>query len=298
MVVDRARFLALVPLLAACGEPRPSPAVAPRPPPEPMPVASVSATATATVPSAAPVEAASSVVDDAVVPECLDHGIPGPTCEQGFDPVVECLRVRQTLRPRAARAAVECMNDRGGGCAAHERGAAASCFLGSFSSAVTDPSARAKCAPIVAKCGAAIGLDECVAGVSAVVDAARAKFISCVAEGCSLGCFDSTDLMPPPSRPVAVAKAKPRDLSAKLAEWPTVSAKLPADWTRCKLTTDCTVVPTSGCGAVAVSRSAAPLVAERARREHASKPSNTRNRLCAGVGSATCTAGACVVVER
>ncbi len=311
MTIDRARFLALVTLIAGCGDSRKEPASpAPAAPsastaaapsastPSAAPGASASAasstTAVASASSAAPVAPPPTPCPSVAVPECVDFGLPAPTCEQGMSPGFDCARLRATPTPQAASAAVQCMLAARGTCAVHRVDAARQCFLGSLSSACVDPAAGAACDAIVAKCGARQGRDECVAAVSAVAPERRSAFVSCATERCSVDCFDAADggKTPPPK---GLPKAPPpRPIAGELARWPTTRAPLPAEWTTCKLTTDCVTLSTGRCGSMVVNRRGAPFVSERLRLTRAGKPDPADRVVdCAGPPLPACVAGTC-----
>ncbi len=299
MTIDRARFLALVTVLAGCGDSRKEAAA---PPPATAPP-------TSSAPSAPSASSASSAVASAsataspppapqcppvTVPECVDFGLPAPTCEQGMSPSFDCARLRATLTPEAASAAVQCMVDARGTCAVHRADAARECFLGALSSACVDPSSQRACDPVVAKCGARVGKAECAAAVSAVLPERRSAFVSCAAESCSLDCFDSAEAGKTPV-PKGLPKAPPpRPTAAELARWPGARAPIPTEWAACKLSTDCVVVSTARCGSIVSNRRGAPFVSERLRLERAAKPDpSDRYRECAGPPTPACVAGTC-----
>lgn len=308
MTIDRARFLALVTVLAGCGDSRKEASS-----PSPTPSTATASTSASAAPSAASASSAPSAASassapsagasaspapaqcpQVTVPECVDFGLPAPTCEQGMSPSFDCARLRATLTPAAASAAVQCMLDARGTCAVHRAGAAHECFLGALSSACVEPSSNRACAPVVAKCGSRVGKDECAAAVSAIAPERRSAFVSCVTEGCSLDCFDPAEGGRTPT-PKGLPKAPPpRSVAAEIARWPGARAPLPPEWTACKLATDCVVVSTARCGSLVANRRGAPFVSERLRLEHAAKPDpSDRFRECAGPPTAACVAGTC-----
>jgi hypothetical protein len=115
---------------------------------------------------------------------------PGPTCESFRDTQKECPTLNQLLKPRVAAAAIECLRRRSGTKEICEFNVSSICAYEALLSACLDPAARAACTSVVAKCGGArsaynkMTRESCEAGVSAIADAKRAKFISCISESC------------------------------------------------------------------------------------------------------------------
>ena len=301
MRVDRAGFLAcsaaLIALTACPREPELPPAVRKTPDvvpgatiaaPDPRVPSGADASADASPNGSGAASAALPACADVEVPPCVDFGLPGPTCETGTDPGIECARLREALRPDAARAAVTCMIDRRGTCRVHATSAADDCFLGSLSSACERPGVRAACAPIVAKCGGRLEEDVCVAALSAVKDEGRARAEQCLARQCDGRCYDaivaSRSL---PSKPTT--KAVPGNFAAEMAKWK--GGALPAEWTTCRLRTDCLVVPSPSCGNLVVNHRFAAHADEIVRRETAQRPGMSRS--CRGIGRGKCVAGVC-----
>lgn len=293
MKVERAGFLVCLAALAGC--PRAS-----APPPRgsdvtEVPVAALDAGAhpdasAGAEPASAPAVALPACLDPEV-PPCVDFGVPGPTCEKGMEPGVECVRLRGALRPDAARAAVSCMIERRGTCSVHRSDSAQECFLFSLSSACERPGARAACAPIVAKCGAKLEEEICVAELSAVVDGARDRAVACLGRSCDPRCYESVRApgVPPPK---PKGKAAPGRVAAELARWKP-GTEFPAEWTACRLRTDCEVIAGERCGSYAVNHLAAPYVDEMVRREAAKGSTRGATFSCAGPGLPACVAGKC-----
>jgi hypothetical protein len=299
MKVDRARFLAMVSLVACCGDPTRE--RGPVAPPAPTPTVSVGmppiATATAAPPEVSPPPSSLPACDEtADVPACADYGMPGPTCEKGLDPSGECARMRRFLTPRAARAAVQCMDDQAGTCRLHHSSTPESCFRASFSAACEVRDARAACARITAKCGTRLDAEVCVAAVSALQDGdPRSKFVKCMESSCTTSCLGAAEdgASAPASAPAT--KRTPPSRAADLARYPSRGASLPEEWTTCKLPTDCAAVWISGCSHAYVNQRGAAIVSERVRVDAKGKPDpKSRVISCSGPSAPQCTAGRCV----
>jgi hypothetical protein len=122
---------------------------------------------------------------------------PGPTCESFSDTKQECPTLTKKLKPRVARAAIECLKRKSGTQEICEFNVTGICAYEALGSACLDPSAKAVCNKVVAKCGAGpqsaynkMSRESCEAGVSGVADVKRAKFISCITEFCRFeGCI-------------------------------------------------------------------------------------------------------------
>jgi hypothetical protein len=122
---------------------------------------------------------------------------PGPTCESFSDTKQECPTLTKKLKPRVAAAAIECLKRKSGTQEICEFNVTGICAYEALGSACLDPTAKAVCNKVVAKCGAGprdaynkMSRESCEAGVSGVADAKRAKFISCITEFCRFeGCI-------------------------------------------------------------------------------------------------------------
>jgi hypothetical protein len=148
---------------------------------------------------------------------------------------------------------------------------------------------------MASKCGKRLSEDECIAAWSAANEATRPRIVSCITESCGVRCFDAYDLRPstPVTKPTAKAPPPP-SRAADLAKWPNRAAPIPADWTACKLSTDCETVFMGGCGYVQVTHKWASVVAERVRIETKGKPDpRDAVRSCAGPMGPVCKAGRC-----
>ena len=302
-MVDRARFLALASVLAGCGGAR-------------APERSRAAAATPAVVSvaAAPSAAPSPAVADAFAPapppplppcdttievaECVDFGLPGPTCEQGSEPAASCVRLRNLLAPVAARAAVQCFADQAGTCRLHAQNAEGACFAASLSSACEVLGASVACERVLGRCRTRVSREVCVAAVSAVKDEAdRTQFVDCFAKRCSLDCFGSVAARQPGPK-LALAKRRPPSRAVDLARYPTRGSPLPPSFTTCTLETDCVAVWTSGCSYAAVNQRAAGVVGERVRQDEKKHPDQlSRVAACQGPPDLRCSAGTCSVAR-
>ena len=291
MKVERAGFLLCVAALTACPRAADPPPAAPEAPGAlEVPVATVATPAPADEgeTKAPPLPACS----DPEVPACVAFGLPGPTCEQGMDPGLDCVLLRGILRPDAARAAVTCMINRRGTCLIHasQSRSASDCFLASLSSACERPGARGACDPIVAKCKGRLDTEICVGELTAVTDAVRDRTVACLTKQCDPRCFESirgASVTPP--KPTA--KAPRSQAESEIAKW-TVGTVLPAAWSQCRLATDCAVLSRAACGSIAVNHRHAAYAHEVLRRDARKNPPLFYPR-CAGSGLPSCVGGTC-----
>lgn len=218
--IDRDRFLALTATLAAgaacmpaCSAPAPpaTPAIAAAP--APLVIPPIASSSPAPARSAPPVASAEppevpeapsmnrpdpyegtpvqgQACDPALnlvgtIPACALKA-PGPTCESFTDTKQECPTLGRLLKPRVAAAAVACLNRRSGTQDICEFNVGSICAYEALATACIDPSAKTACAKVVARCGPGSKMHKssCEAGVSAIADAKRAKFLSCITESC------------------------------------------------------------------------------------------------------------------
>lgn len=229
MKIDRERFLVLTGVLAAAAgiapgcatrtppeEPSPpappfAPAVVsvaplpPEPPPPELPTAAPpppDRAAPDEAPSAAgapnpydgtPVtaEACDPALNAVGAPPRCDLRAPGPTCESFGDTKKECPTLNKLLEPRVAAAAIECLRKRSGTARICEFNVSSICAYEALGSACLEPSAKAACDKVMARCGAGprgsynkMSRASCEAGVSGVAASKRAKFLSCITESC------------------------------------------------------------------------------------------------------------------
>lgn len=124
-------------------------------------------------------------------PACAVRPPPGPTCESISDTKAECPTLHKLFKPRVAQAAIECLNRRSGTKDICEFNVSSICAYEALEAACLDPSAKAACTKVMARCGPApkghynkMTQDACEAGVSGVADAKRARFLSCISESC------------------------------------------------------------------------------------------------------------------
>lgn len=216
MKVDRERFLVLAAALTACGgttdaQPAQQAQIPPQPPIayEPLavpPMASASASA-APPPAPPPVEqpvAHSGKVDlyagtpvtgqtcdpaenkIGTPPACKISGFGGPTCESINDTKKECPTLTKLLKPRVAQAALECLNQRSGTKDICEFNVSSMCAYEALQHVCVEPTAAKICTPIVQRCGAGskMAQSSCEAGVSAIAESKKKKFIACISEFC------------------------------------------------------------------------------------------------------------------
>ena len=120
------------------------------------------------------------------IPACALKA-PGPTCESFSDTKTECPPLTRLLKPRVAAAAIACLNGRSGTQAICEFNVSSICAYEALGSACLDPSAAAACTKVMARCGTGTKMSRssCEAGVSAIADGKRARFLSCISESCA-----------------------------------------------------------------------------------------------------------------
>lgn len=115
---------------------------------------------------------------------------PGPTCESIADTKRECPTLNALLKPRVAEAANACLRRKSGTREICEFNVTSICAYEALGSACRDPSAKAVCDKVLARCGAPQGnynkmtRESCEAGVSGIADAKKSKFVSCISELC------------------------------------------------------------------------------------------------------------------
>jgi hypothetical protein len=113
---------------------------------------------------------------------------PGPTCESFMDTKSQCDATRSWLKPRIAEKAVQCHLAKSGTPAICKFNLVTDCVTEALSSACIDPAAVTTCKQVMNKCGTnkhgKLTDDACAAAVSAVSDAQRTKFVSCITEFC------------------------------------------------------------------------------------------------------------------
>ncbi|MFO0740097.1 MAG: hypothetical protein U0270_29630 [Labilithrix sp.] len=115
---------------------------------------------------------------------------PGPTCESFGDTKKECPTLNTLLKPRVAEAANACLRRKSGTKEICEFNVSSICAYEALGSACKEPSAKATCDKVLARCGPAQGnynkmsRDSCEAGVSGISDAKKAKFVACISESC------------------------------------------------------------------------------------------------------------------
>lgn len=115
---------------------------------------------------------------------------PGPTCESFHDTKKECPTLNTLLKPRVAEAANACLRRKSGTKEICEFNVTSICAYEALGSACKDPSAKAVCDKVIARCGPPRGhyhkmsRESCEAGVSGIADAKKSKFISCITESC------------------------------------------------------------------------------------------------------------------
>jgi hypothetical protein len=115
---------------------------------------------------------------------------PGPTCESIHDTKTECPTLNGLLKPRVAATAIDCLNRKSGTKEICEFNVSSICAYEALGSACLDPAAKAVCNNVVARCGPPKGhyskmtRESCEAGVSAISEGKRKKFISCITEFC------------------------------------------------------------------------------------------------------------------
>ena len=115
----------------------------------------------------------------------------GPSCESIQDTKKECPTLNGLLKPRVAEAAIACLRRKSGTREICEFNISSICAYEALGSACNDPSAKAVCDKVLARCGGSgqgsynkMSRESCEAGVSGIADAKRSKFISCISEFC------------------------------------------------------------------------------------------------------------------
>lgn len=174
------------------------------PPPSPPPSASSTADGPAPAPPPSPHAKAPNPYDGTPVsaqacdpalnrigsPGSCAISAPGPSCESINDTRKECPTLSSLLKPRVAEAANACLRRKSGTKEICEFNVTSICAYEALGTACKEPSAKAVCDKVVARCGPSAGnynkmsRESCEAGVSGIADAKRSKFISCISEFC------------------------------------------------------------------------------------------------------------------
>lgn len=120
---------------------------------------------------------------------------PGPVCESFEDTKVECEGFEQVLEARAAEKAVECLQSKSGKPQICDFTVATKCFESALRYGPSEPTAAARCQPIVSQCAQwqhspQLTLSSCRTAIGAVKPDRREALIACMAEACTLdSCF-------------------------------------------------------------------------------------------------------------
>lgn len=121
---------------------------------------------------------------------CANLKAPGPTCESFNDTKAQCNNLRTMFKPRVAEKIVECHQRRSQTVNICKFNLANDCVIEALPETCIDPGAASTCKPVMQKCGTTrwgkMSAESCAAAVSAISDAQKTKFVSCITEFCRL----------------------------------------------------------------------------------------------------------------